>query len=157
MLDQDTLQQLGVKPAGAFDKIVKVISVLLQVQVIGGVAQLRMMVNQERLSPLDFRQQGGQVRGHRRNSRSSFGAQEAEDLPPASFASVLHPRPGQGIEQRVAIQRFQKIFGAPASHRLHDELGLGVVGNCENNGLPELLVNPLGGADCSSAVSVEIN
>src|SRR5437016_5884389 len=128
MWDKKGLEEIRVQPVGILYEGVEVITMPLQGEVKGGVAQLRMVVDEEGLPLVDLRQQRAHIRRHGRNSGAALDAQKAEDLPSdmLSLFISLFPDSSQGLDQLVAINRFEEVFGAPALHRADDQKGIGV-------------------------------
>ncbi len=92
MLQEETLQQVGIKPVHVVDQLVETILVASKPQVEGDITQRGMLVHQQALLSILPQQGQRQMDRQGSNSGSAFGPHQGDDTAPLALQAPSPPR-----------------------------------------------------------------
>src|SRR5262245_5769932 len=159
VMERNTLQELGIKSVGVFHQLVCMVFAVRKAQIQGGVAQTRMQVEQKSLFGSRTSQQSAELGCYCCNAAAAFRPDKGHDLRVRAFLSFTPAAAGTGnrLQQLIADKRLEEVLAATASHRLDDDIWLGVGRNGEDSRVRQFLTNMLCNEECFAGVLVKID
>src|SRR5579883_429944 len=130
MLQQETLQQLGIEAIHVMNQFVETVLVAAQAEAQGHFAERGMLVYQQAGLVMSLNQAQSQMYRQRGGARSAFGPHQGNDS--ALLSRRLSLMPGFNMRQRfhylVRLERLDQIFRAAGAHCRNNLVRPGVAG-----------------------------
>jgi len=128
MLQQETLQQLGVQPVHVMNQLIEAVLMAPQAETESNFSQRRMMIDQQNVLVMPLDQTEGQMYSERGYTRPAFGSNQTNDSAFLAGRLPLPPRLNmrESLQHPVGLERLHQILRTPSAHCGNDLLGTGV-------------------------------